>query len=183
METMVQRVAGRPYVNHIPTMIGGAGQGPLSAFYRDHFIFKNPEMKTEPISRTIGHNQLVDEVGLLAVVPTSKICRRHSALFNLVVAVLYQIIVTMVHNRPIDWMLPGVAPTGHTIEVPLVAIVRFDQEDGEWKLTHEHIYWDQASVLAQVSGKCGSCVKKKPHLPNPDTMWPRKRGLTHQSIA
>ena len=43
-------------------------------------------------------------------------------------------------------MLPGVAPTGRRVEVPLVAIVRF--RDG--KLAHEHIYWDQASVLKQI---------------------------------
>jgi carboxymethylenebutenolidase len=45
-----------------------------------------------------------------------------------------------------DWMLPGVAPTGKRVEVPLVAIIRF--RDG--KLAHEHIYWDQASVLVQL---------------------------------
>ena len=45
-----------------------------------------------------------------------------------------------------DWMLPGVAPTGKHVEVPLVAIVRFR----EGKLAHEHIYWDQASVLVQI---------------------------------
>jgi carboxymethylenebutenolidase len=43
-------------------------------------------------------------------------------------------------------MLPGVAPTGKRVEVPLVAIVRFR----EGKLAHEHIYWDQASVLVQI---------------------------------
>jgi len=43
-------------------------------------------------------------------------------------------------------MLPGVAPTGRRVEVPLVAIVRF--RDG--KVAHEHIYWDQASVLVQI---------------------------------
>jgi carboxymethylenebutenolidase len=43
-------------------------------------------------------------------------------------------------------MLPGIAPTGRTVEVPLVAIVQF--RDG--KVAHEHIYWDQASVLVQV---------------------------------
>ena len=43
-------------------------------------------------------------------------------------------------------MLPGVAPTGRHVEVPLVAVVRF--RDG--KLAHEHIYWDQASVLKQI---------------------------------
>ena len=39
-----------------------------------------------------------------------------------------------------------VAPTGRPVEVALVAIVRF--RDG--KVAHEHIYWDQASVLAQI---------------------------------
>jgi len=46
----------------------------------------------------------------------------------------------------IDWMLPGIAPTGRVVEIPLVAIVQF--RDG--KVAHEHIYWDQASVLAQI---------------------------------
>ena len=45
-----------------------------------------------------------------------------------------------------DWMLPGIPPTGKRVEVPLVAIVRFR----EGKLAHEHIYWDQASVLVQI---------------------------------
>jgi carboxymethylenebutenolidase len=43
-------------------------------------------------------------------------------------------------------MLPGVPPTNRHVEVPLVAIVRF--RNG--KLAHEHIYWDQASVLKQL---------------------------------
>src|SRR5437667_9720287 len=45
-----------------------------------------------------------------------------------------------------DWMLPGLAPTRRRVEIPLVAIVQF--RDG--KLAHEHIYWDQASVLVQL---------------------------------
>jgi carboxymethylenebutenolidase len=44
------------------------------------------------------------------------------------------------------WMLPGIPPTHRRVEVPLVAIVGF--RDG--KLAHEHIYWDQASVLKQI---------------------------------
>ena len=43
-------------------------------------------------------------------------------------------------------MLPGVKSTGRRVEIPLIAIVRF--VDG--KVAHEHIYWDQASVLVQV---------------------------------
>jgi len=43
-------------------------------------------------------------------------------------------------------MLPGVRPTNRRVEIPLVVIVRFR----EGKLAHEHIYWDQASVLKQI---------------------------------
>jgi carboxymethylenebutenolidase len=43
-------------------------------------------------------------------------------------------------------MLPGIAPTGREVDVPTVAIVQFDGD----KLVHEHIYWDQASVLVQI---------------------------------
>jgi carboxymethylenebutenolidase len=43
-------------------------------------------------------------------------------------------------------MLPRIAPTGWRVEVALVVVVRF--RDG--KVAHEHIYWDQASVLAQL---------------------------------
>ena len=50
------------------------------------------------------------------------------------------------HTITMDWMLPGIPPTGKRVEVPLVAVIRF--RDG--KLAHEHIYWDQASVLVQL---------------------------------
>jgi carboxymethylenebutenolidase len=50
------------------------------------------------------------------------------------------------HTVKMDWMLPGIDPTGKRVEVPLVAIVRFRGD----KLAHEHIYWDQASVLVQL---------------------------------
>jgi carboxymethylenebutenolidase len=43
-------------------------------------------------------------------------------------------------------MLPNIFPTNRRVEIPLVAIVKF--RDG--KLAHEHIYWDQASVLKQI---------------------------------
>lgn len=43
-------------------------------------------------------------------------------------------------------MVPGVQPTGKHVKVPLIVVVHF--RDG--KLAHEHIYWDQASVLVQL---------------------------------
>ena len=57
-----------------------------------------------------------------------------------------EIIFAFTHTQEMPWMLPGVSPTHRRVEVPLVVIVGF--RDG--KLAHEHIYWDQASVLKQV---------------------------------
>ncbi len=115
--TMATMVA-EPYVNHVPIMTGGVGHDQLKRFYKYHFIGENPpDTELVPISRTVGTDQVVDEM-----------------LFK------------CTHTSEIDWMLPGVKPTGKKVEVPLIAIVRF--VDG--KVAHEHIYWDQASVLVQV---------------------------------
>ena len=115
--TMATMVA-EPYVNHIPTMTGGVGAQQLSRFYQWHFVNANPpDTKLVPISRTIGATGLVDEM-----------------------------LFCFTHTSEIDWMLPGVAPTGKYVEVPLVAIVKFRGD----KLHNEHIYWDQASVLVQI---------------------------------
>ena len=115
--TMATMVA-EPYVNHVPTMTGGVGHNQLKRFYKCHFIGGNPpDTELAPISRTVGADQLVDEM-----------------LFK------------FTHTSEIDWMLPGVKSTGRRVEIPLIAIVRF--VDG--KVAHEHIYWDQASVLVQV---------------------------------
>ena len=106
------------YVNHIPVLTGGVGKNELREFYSKRFIPQMPpDTEMTPISRTIGNDQLVDEM-----------------------------VFKFTHTIRMDWMLPGIAPTGKRVEVPLVAIVRFR----EGKLSHEHIYWDQASVLVQI---------------------------------
>jgi carboxymethylenebutenolidase len=106
------------YVNHIPVLTGGVGKDELREFYSKRFIPQMPpDTEMTPVSRTIGEDQLVDEM-----------------------------VFKFTHTIRMDWLLPGVAPTGKRVEVPLVAIVRFR----EGKLAHEHIYWDQASVLVQL---------------------------------
>ncbi|PIR25274.1 MAG: carboxymethylenebutenolidase [Deltaproteobacteria bacterium CG_4_10_14_0_2_um_filter_43_8] len=57
-----------------------------------------------------------------------------------------EVVIKFTHTTPVDWMLPEVAPTGKRVEVALVVVVKV--EDG--KVAHEHIYWDQASVLVQI---------------------------------
>lgn len=108
----------QPYVNHVPTMTGGVGHEQLKRFYSYHFIPVNPaDLRLTLISRTVGTDTLVDEF-----------------------------ILNFTHNTEIDWMLPGIPPTGCNVEVPMVAIIKFEAD----KLVHEHIYWDQATVLVQI---------------------------------
>ena len=114
----MRTMVAEPYVNHIPTMTGGVGHDNLLRFYKHHFIPKTPaDTRLIPVSRTIGTDRIVDEM-----------------------------LFCFTHDIEIDWMLPGVAPTGRKVEIPLVAIVHFRGD----KLYNEHIYWDQASVLAQI---------------------------------
>jgi carboxymethylenebutenolidase len=57
-----------------------------------------------------------------------------------------EFIMCFTHTTAIDWMLPNVAPTGHYVEIPMLGVIKFRGD----KLYHEHIYWDQASVLVQI---------------------------------
>ncbi|MBW4429811.1 MAG: ester cyclase [Nostoc desertorum CM1-VF14] len=117
-EDAVATMVEDAYVNHIPVMTGGVGKPAVREFYSKYLIPQMPpDMELTPISRTIGTDQLVDEM-----------------------------VAKFTHTVWMEWILPGVAPTGKRVEVPVVAIVQF--RDG--KLAHEHIYWDQASVLVQV---------------------------------
>jgi carboxymethylenebutenolidase len=60
--------------------------------------------------------------------------------------VVDELIISFTHNREIKIMLPGIPPTGKYVELPLVVVMKFDGD----KIAHEHIYWDQASLLAQI---------------------------------
>lgn len=130
------------YVNHVPVMTGGFGKAALREFYSRHFIpSMPPDTALTPISRTVGENQIVDEM-----------------------------IFSFTHTQEMPWMLPGVSPTQARVEVALVAIVRFRED----KLVHEHIYWDQASVLKQIGlltdpwlPVCGAESARKVAHPHP----------------
>ena len=60
--------------------------------------------------------------------------------------VVDEMVFEFTHTIKMDWMLPGVEPTNRHVKIPLIVVVHF--RDG--KLAHEHIYWDQASVLVQL---------------------------------
>jgi carboxymethylenebutenolidase len=117
-EATLKTMVDDAYVNHVPVLTGGTGHNELREFYSKRFIPQMPpDTSMTPVSRTVGADRVVDEM-----------------------------VFEFTHTVKMDWMLPGVAPTGKRVRVPLVVIVHF--RDG--KLAHEHIYWDQASVLAQL---------------------------------
>ena len=90
----------------------------MLAFYGSHFIPKMPaDTRLTPVCRTVGQERVIDEM-----------------------------IFAFTHDIVMDWMLPGVTPTGRWVEVPLVVVVQL--RAGE--VVCERIYWDQASVLVQL---------------------------------
>jgi carboxymethylenebutenolidase len=57
-----------------------------------------------------------------------------------------ELVLRFTHTIPMDAILPGIPPTGKRVEVALVVVVQFDGD----KMAHEHLDWDQASVLVQL---------------------------------
>jgi carboxymethylenebutenolidase len=119
LDTTMETMTDDPHLNNVASMVGGVGRDGVRAFYRDHLVgrFFPPDVTMTPVSRTVGHDQVVEEQ-----------------------------VLSFTHTTAIDWLLPGVAPTGKRVELAVVVIVGF--KDG--KISHEHIYWDQASVLVQI---------------------------------
>jgi carboxymethylenebutenolidase len=119
LDTTLATMSDDPHLHNVPTMVGGAGQAGVRAFYRDHLVgqFFPPDVNMQNVSRTVGEDHIVDEL-----------------------------VISFTHSHVIDWMLPGVAPTGKPVEIAFAVVVGF--KDG--KISHEHIYWDQASVLVQI---------------------------------
>lgn len=118
LEATMATMTDDPYVHHVPTITGGNGTAGVRDFYGRHFIGQWPDdTQTRRLSRTVGDNQVVDEL-----------------------------LITFTHDRVLDIFLPGVAPTGRRIAVPVVVVVGF----AGGKVRHEHIYWDQATVLVQA---------------------------------
>lgn len=118
VEATMRTMVAEPYLLHLPTMTGGKGGAEVRDFYARHFVGKWPaDTKAQQVSRTAGGDQVVDEL-----------------------------LMTFTHDVPMDFMLPGVAPTGRRVELPVVVVMKFK----EGKIVHEHIYWDQATLLVQV---------------------------------
>jgi len=119
LDATMATMSDAPHLNHVPTLAGGVGQSGVRNFYRDHLVgkFFPPDVKMVSVSRTVGQDQVVDEL-----------------------------VISFTHTTVIDWLLPGVAPTGKAVEMAVAVIVGFQGD----RISHEHIYWDQAGVLVQI---------------------------------
>jgi carboxymethylenebutenolidase len=118
VEATMGTMTPEPYLLHVPMLTGGDGAAAVRRFYEQFFVGKWPEdTKVTRVSRTVGTDQVVDEL-----------------------------ILSFTHDVRLDFMLPGIAPTGRHVEMPTVVVMKFEQG----KIAHEHIYWDQGSLLAQV---------------------------------
>jgi carboxymethylenebutenolidase len=105
-------------VMHLPTMSGGFGKENLRHYYADIFIPGIPaDTTSELVARSVGDSLVVDEL-----------------------------IMRMTHDQHIPFLLPGLAPTGKTVELAMVAIVKFRGD----LMESERLYWDQAAVLSQL---------------------------------
>lgn len=109
-----------PYVNHVATLTGGVGHDELARFYKYHFT---------------GTNVTPPDTELIVLSRTVGADR-----------IIDEMIFKATHTTEIDYFLPGIKPTGKPFQVALVGVIAFRGD----KLTFEHIYWDQASLLVQL---------------------------------
>ncbi|MBH0197730.1 MAG: SnoaL-like domain-containing protein [Nitrospira sp.] len=119
LDTTMATMSDTPHLLNIPNMMGGDGYAGVRNFYKNHLVgkFFPPDVTMTRVSLTVGTSQIVEEL-----------------------------VITFTHTMVLDWLLPGVPPTGKPVEMAVVVIVGV--KNG--KIAHEHIYWDQAGVLVQV---------------------------------
>lgn len=146
LDKTLATMAPDPHLVNVPTMVGGQGPESVRTFYANRLVgqFFPPDVNFETISRTYSPERLVDEL-----------------------------IISFTHTTRIDWMLPGIDPTGRRVEAVFVVIVGIEDD----KVSYEHILWDQANVLVQiglldptglpVTGAGAAAKLRNPALPDP----------------
>jgi carboxymethylenebutenolidase len=88
-EDAIATMVASPYVSLLPALSGGNDREEVAEFYAHHFIFSMPpDMELVSVSRIVGSDHVVEES-----------------------------VLRFTHTLEIDWMLPGVAPTGRRVEV------------------------------------------------------------------
>jgi carboxymethylenebutenolidase len=114
----LETMTANPYVLMVPIALGGQGRNGVLEFYSTKFLAQLPsDLMPVTVSQTIAENTIVEEA-----------------------------VYAFTHDQLLEWMIPGVPPTGKHIEMAVVGIIKF--EGG--KIASEHLYWDHGGVLAQL---------------------------------
>lgn len=117
-DAALRTMTDNPRVTVVPTMVGGKGVPELHNFYARHFLNQlPPDMEVTSVSRTVGQGRVVDEL-----------------------------VLKFTHSVQMDWVLPGVPPTGRRIEFAMVVVVYTEGD----RISAENIYWDMGSIMRQA---------------------------------
>ncbi|KAJ4293705.1 hypothetical protein N0V90_008989 [Kalmusia sp. IMI 367209] len=92
--------------------------------------------------------------------------------------IIDEFILMFTHDRELDWLIPGIPPTNLKVEVPFTAVVNVRGD----RLYHEHISWDQGTVLRQL-GLLPEYLPFPYPLPDGKTPTPGKQFEYHVPVA
>ena len=107
-----------PYVLFIASGVVRVGRAAVREYYANKFLPNiPPDLEVTTLSQTFGDDRIVEEMA-----------------------------VRFTHTIDMDWVLPGVRPTGRKAEFIIAAFIQF----AGGKIAHEHIYWDHATALSQL---------------------------------
>ena len=112
VDTTMKTMVKEPYVHLVPVLTGGKGYNEVYNFYKNDFVGKIPkDIKIANISRTVSKDQVVDEL-----------------------------ILSFTHFIEMDYILPGVPPTGRHVEIPFIILMKFrDRKSTRLNSSHEFV--------------------------------------------
>ena len=107
-----------PYVFLVASGMARTGRAAVHEFYANKFLPNIPtDLELTSLSQTCGADCIVEEM-----------------------------VMRFTHTIEMDWILPGVRPTGRSAEFALACVIQFEAG----KVASEHLYWDQATLLSQM---------------------------------
>jgi carboxymethylenebutenolidase len=117
-EAALATMTENPYVFLVASGVGRVGSAAVHEFYANKFLPNiPPDLELTSLSQTFGADCIVEEM-----------------------------VMRFTHTIEMDWILPGVRPTGRSAEFALACVIQFEAG----KVASEHLYWDQATLLSQM---------------------------------
>jgi carboxymethylenebutenolidase len=117
-EAALATMTENPYVFLVASGVARVGRAAVHEFYVNKFLPNiPPDLELTSLSQTFGADRIVEEM-----------------------------VMRFTHTIEMDWILPGVRPTGRSAEFALACVIQFEAA----KVASEHLYWDQATLLSQI---------------------------------